>query len=100
MNIETKYAVGQDVCLFNAISQEIEHDEVYAILVAPVPVKGESKVIDPNLKVSENLRNGNAVVGCTYQLQRHQGLLDEKILFGSEAELKKFYAELFESPVA
>lgn len=93
MKIETKFSVGQDVCLFNAISQEIEHDEVYGILVAPVPVKGEN--LDPMKTVSEMLKDGKAVVGCTYQLQRHQGLLDEKILFGSEAELKQFYAELF-----
>jgi hypothetical protein len=93
MKIETKYNVGQEVFLFNAVSQKIEKDEVFAVLVSPEPVEG--KEMDATLPVSKHLADGNAVVGYRYQLQHHQGLLDEKILFASEDELKVFFREFF-----
>lgn len=93
MKIETKYNVGQEVFLFNAVSQEIEKDEVFAILVSLEPVEGRE--MDATLPVSKHLADGNAVVGHRYQLQHHQGLLEEKLLFASEAELKKFFLEFF-----
>lgn len=95
MEIATKYSVGQEVCLFNAISQQIEHDEVYAVLVAPNPVPGKNP--DPNIPVSKSLEAGTVEVGYRYQLQRHQGLLEEKILFASEEELKEYYLDLFKA---
>ena len=94
MNIETKFSVGQEVCLFNSVTQEIEHDEVFAIMVGPSPVKGDEG-IDPTQPVSVGLKKGILAVGWHYQLQHHQGLLDEKILFSSEEELKAFYREFF-----
>ena len=93
MKIETKYNVGQEVFLFNAVSQEIEKDEVFAILVSPEPVEG--KEIDALAIVSKQLADGSVKVGHRYQLQHHQGLLEEKILFASEDELKVFFREFF-----
>lgn len=93
MKIETKYEIGQEVFLFNAVSQEIEKDEVYAVLYSPVPAKGEP--INPMEPVSKSLEKGDVVLDYRYQLQHHQGLLEEKILFGSEDELKDFFLEFF-----
>lgn len=93
MEIKTKFSVGQDVCLFNGVSQEIEHDEVFAILVSPVPVAG--KEFNPQAKVSEQLEAGNVSVEAKYQLQHHQGIIDEKILFADDEALKEFFREFF-----
>lgn len=93
MKIETKYEIGQEVFLFNAVSQEIEKDEVFAVLYSPDPAKGES--INPMEPVSKSLEKGDVVLDYRYQLQHHQGLLEEKILFGSEEELKAFFLEFF-----
>jgi len=93
MKIETRYEIGQEVFLFNAVSQEIEKDEVFAVLYSPVPVKGETlNAMEP---VSESLKKGSVAPNYTYQLQHHQGLLEEKILFGSEDELKEFFLDFF-----
>lgn len=93
MKIETKYEIGQEVFLFNAVSQEIEKDEVFAVLYSPVPTNGEP--INAMEPISESLKKGNVALDYRYQLQHHQGLLEERILFGSEDELKEFFLEFF-----
>lgn len=93
MEIKTKFSVGQDVVLFNGVSMKMEHDEVFAVLVAPGPVDG--KAFDPQGAVSKGLESGELVVRPQYQLQHHQGLLDEAILFESEEACKKYYREFF-----
>lgn len=94
MEIKSKFEIGQEVCLFNGVSLNIEHDEVYAILIAPQPVAG--KEFDPQEKLSKAFEKGLIEVGLQYQLRQHQGLLDERILFGSEEECKAFFKEFFE----
>lgn len=93
MDVKTKFSIGQDVVLFNGVAMEIEHDEVLAILVGIMPVK--DKAMDPQKKVSENLKAGNVEIVHQYQLQHHQGLIDEKILFESEEACKKHFLEFF-----
>ena len=93
MDIKTKYSIGQDVVLFNGVAMQMEHDEVFAILLNPVPTEGNE--LDPRKPVSESLNEGVLEVKPQYQLQHHQGLLDEKLLFGSEEACKEFFREFF-----
>lgn len=93
MEIKTKFSIGQDVVLFNGVSMQVEHDVVFAVLVAPVPAEGEQ--FDANVNIAEALAEGKLSVKEQYQLQRHQGLLEEGILFESEEELRKYYREFF-----
>ncbi len=79
--------------MFNGVAMQMEHDEIFAIMVAPMPVQG--KEVDPRKPISESLKAGDLVVGVQYQLQHHQGLLEEKILFASEEECKAFFREFF-----
>lgn len=88
--IKTKYYVGQEVVLFNGVSMQFEHDEVFAILLGPVPVEGKES-FDPNEPISKQI----GAVEPKYQLQHHQGLLDEKLLFESEEACCKYYREFF-----
>ena len=93
MEIKTKFSVGQDVVLFNGVAMQMEHDEVFAVVIGPDPVEG--KQADPQKKVSENMKDGNFVINAKYQLQRHQGILDENILFESEEACKAYYRKFF-----
>ena len=93
MKIDTKFSIGQDVVLFNGVSMKMEHDEVFAVLVAPGPVEGKS--FDASVAVSKALAGGDLEVRPQYQLQHHQGLLDEAILFESEDACKTYYREFF-----
>lgn len=93
MEIKTKFSIGQDVVIFNGVSMEMEHDVVFAVLMAPVPVGG--KAFDANVDVAKELEEGGMEVKAQYQLQRHQGLLDENILFESEDALRAYYREFF-----
>lgn len=94
MDIKTKFSVGQDVVLFNGVAMRLEHDEVFAIVFGPTPVEG--KIMDPQKKVSENLKEGNIEPKCQYQLQRHQGILEEDILFENEEACKAYFRKFFE----
>lgn len=87
---KTKYGVGQEVAIFNGVSMQIEHDEVFAILLGPMPADGK-ETFNPEEPISKQM----VKVEPKYQLQHHQGLLEEKILFESEEELKAFYKEFF-----
>lgn len=93
MEIKTKFSVGQDVVLFNGLTMCFDHDEVYAIVLQPQQVEG--KDVDVQKKVSESLKEGTVEVKAFYQLQKHQGLLDESILFESEEACKEYYREFF-----
>lgn len=93
MEIKSKFKVGQAVCLFNSVSLKIEHDEVFAILVAPQAVEG--KTIDSQKEISKSLAAGEAEVKVQYQLQYHQGILDEEVLFASEDDCRGFFREFF-----
>lgn len=93
MDIKAKFSVGQEVCLFNGVAMRIEHDEVFAILVSPEAVEG--KEIDPQKKVSEMMKGGIVNIKVKYQLQRHQGILDEGILFESEEACKAYFRDFF-----
>ena len=93
MNVETKFSVGQDVVLFNGVAMQLEHDEVLGIFVGVVPEEG--KTFEPQKGVSENLKEGNVKPAHQYQLQHHQGLLDENILFESEDACKAYFREFF-----
>lgn len=94
MKIETKFNVGQDVVIFNGVTMQMEHDEVFAVLLAPGPAE-EGTELDPRKNISDALQDGEVVVRPQYQLQHHQGLLDENILFESEEACKKYYLEFF-----
>lgn len=93
MEIKTKFSVGQEVVLFNSASQRIEHDQVFGILISPNPVPGKELHVDKS--VAEQLEEGSVVVSPKYQLQMHQGLLDECILFPDEASCAEFYRNFF-----
>ena len=93
MKIETKFSIGQDVVLFNGVAMQMEHDQVFAILMNPVA--NEGKEFDPRKPVSESLKDGDVVIKPQYQLQHHQGLLDEKLLFESEEACREFFREFF-----
>lgn len=93
MDIRTKFSIGQEVVLFNGVSMQMEHDVVFAVLVAPVPAEGVA--FDANVDVAEALGDGRLEVKEQYQLQHHQGLLDENILFESEEACRKYYREFF-----
>lgn len=93
MEIKTKFSVGQDVVLFNGLAMTFDHDEVYAIVIQPEQVEG--KEFNPQKKVSEGFAEGSMEMKHVYQLQRHQGLLDENILFESEEACKAYYRKFF-----
>ena len=57
MEYKTKFSVGQDVVLFNGVSMQMEHDEIFAVMVAPMPVEG--KEVDPRKNISESLKDGD-----------------------------------------
>ena len=89
----SKFQSGQRVYLFNSLSIEIESDDVYGCLYVPVPVNG----VEPSggKSLSEKIASGEMVVKEQYQLCSHQGVIDAEVLFASEDECRKFYAEFF-----
>lgn len=89
----TKFSCGQRVYLFNSLSMRIEEDDVYGALFVPVAVEGVLQ--DSGKSISEKIEAGQMVVKEQYQLCGHQGIVDADVLFASEAECRKFYAEFF-----
>ena len=89
----TKFSCGQRVYLFNSLSMRIEEDDVYGVLFVPVAVEGVQQ--DSGKSISEKIEAGQMVVKEQYQLCGHQGIVDADVLFASEAECRKFYAEFF-----
>lgn len=88
-----KLAVGQKCYLFNSLSVKIEEDVVYGALFVPVAVEGVKQ--DSGAPLSEKLDKGQMEVKEQYQLVGHQGIIDADVLFASEYECRKFYAEFF-----
>lgn len=89
----TKFSCGQRVFLFNSLSMRIEEDDVYGALFVPVAVEGAQQ--DGGKSIKEKIEAGQMVVKEQYQLCGHQGIVDAEVLFASEDECKKFYAEFF-----
>lgn len=88
-----KFKPGTHVFLFNSLSMRIEEDDVYGALFVPVAVEGVQQ--DSGKSISEKIEAGQMVVKEQYQLCGHQGIVDADVLFASEAECRKFYAEFF-----
>lgn len=88
-----KFVPGQRVYLFNSLSCRIEEDDVYGLLYVPVPVEGKPQ--DGGKSVKEKIDAGQMEVKEQYQLCGHQGIVDAGVLFASEADCRKFYAEFF-----
>ena len=88
-----KFKVGQEVFLFNSLSQEIEKDNVYASLLVPVAVKGVTQ--DSGKSIKEKLDAGQMEVKEQYQLCAHQGIVDGGVLFASEEECKAWHRNFF-----
>ena len=88
-----KFEVGQRVYLFNSLSMRIEEDDVYGALFVPVAVEGIQQ--DGGKSIKEKIEAGQMVVKEQYQLCGHQGIVDAEVLFASEEECRKFYAEFF-----
>jgi hypothetical protein len=89
----SKFKCGQCVFLFNSLSVKIEEDVVYGALFVPVAVEGVKQ--DSGASLSEKLDKGQMEVKEQYQLVGHQGIIDAEVLFASEDECRKFYAEFF-----
>lgn len=89
----SKFSVGQHVFLFNSLSVKIEEDDVYGALFVPVAVEGVKQ--DSSKSLAEKLKAGQMKVQEQYQLVGHQGIVDAEVLFASEDECRKFYAEFF-----
>ena len=89
----SKFKCGQRVFLFNSLSVKIEEDVVYGALFVPVAVEGVKQ--DSGASLSEKLDKGQMEVKEQYQLVGHQGIIDAEVLFASEDECRKFYAEFF-----
>ena len=89
----SKFSCGQRVYLFNSLSCRIEEDDVYGALFVPVPVEGVQQ--DSGKSIKEKIDAGQMVMKEQYQLCGHQGIVDADVLFASEAECRKFYAEFF-----
>ena len=88
-----KLTIGQHVYLFNSLSMRIEDDDVYGALFVPVPVEGVQQ--DSGKSIKEKIAAGQMKVQEQYQLCAHQGIVDAEVLFASEDECRKFYAEFF-----
>lgn len=89
----SKFQCGQKVFLFNSLSVKIEEDDVYGALFVPVAVEGVKQ--DSGKSIAEKLKAGQMKVQEQYQLAGHQGIVDAEVLFASEDECRKFYAEFF-----
>lgn len=89
----SKFSCGQRVFLFNSLSCRIEEDDVYGALYVPVPVEGVAQ--DGGKSIKEKIEAGQMEVKEQYQLCGHQGIVDADVLFASEDECRKFYAEFF-----
>ena len=89
----SKFKCGQHVWLFNSLSMRIEEDDVYGALYVPVPVEGVQQ--DSGKSIAEKLEAGQMKVQEQYQLCAHQGIIDAEVLFASEDDCRKFYAEFF-----
>lgn len=89
----SKFSVGQKVFLFNSLSVKIEEDDVYGALFVPVAVEGVKQ--DSSKSIAEKIEAGQMKVQEQYQLVGHQGIVDAEVLFASEDECRKFYAEFF-----
>ena len=92
-NSMSKFNCGQRVFLFNSLALRIEEDDVYGALFVPVPVEGAEQ--DSGKSIAEKIAAGQMVVKEQYQLCAHQGIVDAEVLFASEDECRKFYAEFF-----
>lgn len=88
-----KFEIGQRVYLFNSLSCKIEEDDVYGILFVPVAVEGVQQ--DSGKSIAEKIKAGQMQVKEQCQLCGHQGIVDAEVLFASEEECRKFYAEFF-----
>lgn len=88
-----KLKVGQHVYLFNSLSMRIEEDDVYGALFVPIPVEGVQQ--DSGKSIKEKIAAGQMKVQEQYQLCAHQGIVDAEVLFASEEECRKFYADFF-----
>lgn len=88
-----KLTVGQHVYLFNSLSMRIEEDDVYGALFVPIPVEGIQQ--DSGKSIKEKIAAGQMKVQEQYQLCGHQGIVDAEVLFASEEECRKFYADFF-----
>ena len=93
MNKKYKFEPGDHVFLFNSLSMRIEDDDVYGALFVPVPVEGVQQ--DSSKSIKEKIAAGQMKVQEQYQLCAHQGIVDAEVLFASEDECRKFYAEFF-----
>lgn len=89
----SKFQCGQHVFLFNSLSVKIEEDYVYGALFVPIAVEGVKQ--DSGAPLAEKIAKGQMVVKEQYQLCGHQGIVDAEVLFASEDECRKFYAEFF-----
>lgn len=89
----SKYQVGQRVYLFNSLAMRIESDEVYAEL--RIPVLAEGKSADDAKGIGGMVKEGIMVVKEQYQLAKHQGVLDEDMLFASEEDCKAWFRKFF-----
>lgn len=79
--------------LFNSLSCKIEEDDVYGVLFVPVAVEGVLQ--DSGKSIKEKIVAGQMEVKEQYQLVGHQGIVDADVLFASQDECRKFYAEFF-----
>ena len=66
---------------------------MYGALYVPVPVEGVQQ--DSGKSIAEKLEAGQMKVQEQYQLCAHQGIIDAEVLFASEDDCRKFYAEFF-----
>ena len=66
---------------------------MYGCLFVPVPVEGVAQ--DSGKSIKEKIDSGQMEVREQYQLCGHQGIVDAEVLFASEEECRKFYAEFF-----
>ena len=93
MNKKYKFEPGNHVFLFNSLSMRIEEDDIYGVLFVPVPVEGVQQ--DSGKSIAEKIKAGQMRVQEQYQLCGHNGIVDADVLFASEDECRKFYAEFF-----